>query len=221
MTSGWTPTGTVYGTLMNYACEHRALAAQMHAPPYKAPPQAPVLYIKTANTFSPHDSPIVLPAWVHSVQIRPCVGLIFKQNMAKTHINNAQAAINNIADFALFNDLTIPHDSFYRPPIKSKCADGFLGIGAAPQALAALGIVDALDITVRINGTVVRTFNTADMVRKSAALVHDVAQFIDLQAGDVLLCGSAFDSALAKAGDTLEISAAGCAALRHVLVAAA
>ena len=47
------PTGTVYGVLLNFRAEVEALASQMDQPPYKAPPKAPVLYVKTANTWTP------------------------------------------------------------------------------------------------------------------------------------------------------------------------
>jgi 5-oxopent-3-ene-1,2,5-tricarboxylate decarboxylase / 2-hydroxyhepta-2,4-diene-1,7-dioate isomerase len=216
----WLPQGTVYGTLMNFSDEHAALAAQMNAPPYKAAPQAPVLYIKTANTFCAHGSAIALPAHVLQVQIRACVGLVFQLNQATGLLNNAQAATNNIASMVLFNDLTVPHESFYRPPVKFKCLDGFLCAGQSPHAEANLSALDALTITVRINGAVVQTFSMAGAVRKAAQLVTEVADFIDLQSGDVLLLGSPFNAPLAKAGDVVEISAPGFAPLRHSLVAA-
>ncbi len=219
-TPPWLPQGTVYGTLMNFKNEHAVLAAQMNAAPYKAAPQAPVLYIKTANTFSAHGSAIVLPAQVPAVQVRACLGLIFQQNTAIVPVTRTQAAIQNIASVVLFNDLTIPHESFYRPPVKFKCLDGFLCAGSMPQALPDVAALDALTVTVRINGAVVQTFSTADMVRTAAQLVADVAEFIDLQGGDVLLLGSPFDAPLARTGDMVEISAPGFAPLRHSLVAA-
>ena len=46
------PSGTVFGTLLNFRGELRSLGEQMLQAPYKAAPQAPVLYIKTANTWS-------------------------------------------------------------------------------------------------------------------------------------------------------------------------
>jgi 5-oxopent-3-ene-1,2,5-tricarboxylate decarboxylase / 2-hydroxyhepta-2,4-diene-1,7-dioate isomerase len=215
----WLPQGTVYGTLMNFADEHAALAAQMDAPPYKAAPQAPVLYIKTANTFSAHDSAIALPARVLQVQVRACAGLVFQSKQAVGQLNKAQAATNPIASVVLFNDLTVPHESFYRPPVKFKCLDGFLCAGQMPHALGNLSELDALSITVRINGAVVQTFSMAGAVRKAAQLVNDVAEFIDLQDGDVLMLGSPFNAPLASAGDTIDISAPGFAPLRHSLVA--
>lgn len=219
-TPPWLPQGTVYGTLMNFANEHAALAAQMHAPPYKAAPQSPVLYIKTANTFSAHGSAIALPAWAAQVQVRACVGIIFHQDVPVAQAKQAQAAHKNVASAVLFNDLTIPHESFYRPPIKFKCLDGFLCAGQKPHALQDLATLDALSVTVRINGAVVQSFSTQSMVRSPAQLLADVAEFIDLQGGDVLLLGSPFDAPLARAGDVVEISAPGFTPLRHTLVAA-
>ena len=58
------PTGTVYGMLLNFRGELQALAPQMSEPPYKAPPKAPMLYIKPANTWSAHGAAIAVPAQV-------------------------------------------------------------------------------------------------------------------------------------------------------------
>ena len=48
--------GTVYGTLLNFRSEVEAWAPKMNEAPYKAPPKQPVLYVKTANTWS-NDGP--------------------------------------------------------------------------------------------------------------------------------------------------------------------
>jgi 5-oxopent-3-ene-1,2,5-tricarboxylate decarboxylase / 2-hydroxyhepta-2,4-diene-1,7-dioate isomerase len=218
MTSSWIPQGTVYGTLMNFADEHAALAAQMNAPPYKAAPQAPVLYIKTANTFSAHGSAIALSSHVPQVQVRACIGLIFTENTALAQLNSTVVAIQTIASMVLLSDLTIPHASFYRPPVKFNCLDGFLCAGQAPIACSSLALLDDMTVTVRINGAVAHTFSTAQMVRNAAQLLSDVAEFIDLQDGDVLMLGSPFAAPLAGAGDTIDISAPGFAPLRHTLV---
>jgi 5-oxopent-3-ene-1,2,5-tricarboxylate decarboxylase / 2-hydroxyhepta-2,4-diene-1,7-dioate isomerase len=221
MTTAWLPQGTVYGTLMNFANEHAALAAQMTAAPYKAAPLAPVLYIKPANTFSAHGSSIVLPPKVQQVQVRATVGLVFMKNTALDQSTIAGAAIQNIAFMVLLSDLTIPHASFFRPPVKFNCLDGFLCAGQTPTAVSSLAQLDDLTVSVRINSVVAHTFNTAHMVRRAAQLVDDVAGFIDLQDGDVLMIGSPFDVPLACAGDAVEISAPGFAPLCHTLVAQA
>jgi 5-oxopent-3-ene-1,2,5-tricarboxylate decarboxylase/2-hydroxyhepta-2,4-diene-1,7-dioate isomerase len=57
----------------------------------------------------------------------------------------------------LLNDLSIPHDSYYRPPVKFKCLDGFLGIGPRCVPLAEVGDINALTLEVRINGELRQT----------------------------------------------------------------
>ncbi len=61
-------TGTAYGVLMNTASEWQVLASAMLNPPYQAPPQAPVLYIKPANTFSTSGDLVRLPTGVAEIE---------------------------------------------------------------------------------------------------------------------------------------------------------
>ena len=61
------PTGTVYGTLLNFRGELEALGDQVNRPPYKAAPKAPVLYVKPANTWSAHEEEIPVPPRVSEV----------------------------------------------------------------------------------------------------------------------------------------------------------
>ena len=70
------PNGTVYGTLLNFQAERALLAAQMLQPPYKAPPQAPVLYIKTANTWSGNGASVPVPALVAQVEIGATIAMV-------------------------------------------------------------------------------------------------------------------------------------------------
>ena len=70
------PGGTVYGSLLNFRREHALWAPRMHEAPYKAPPAAPVLYIKTANTFTPSGRAITLPNGVSEVEVAASLGLV-------------------------------------------------------------------------------------------------------------------------------------------------
>ena len=62
MTLSSTPDGPIHGTLcgvlLNGQAQWQAAEPLMTQAPYKAPPQAPVLYIKTANTWSANDTAI-------------------------------------------------------------------------------------------------------------------------------------------------------------------
>jgi 5-oxopent-3-ene-1,2,5-tricarboxylate decarboxylase / 2-hydroxyhepta-2,4-diene-1,7-dioate isomerase len=192
------PDGTVYGALLNFRREQSLWAARMGEAPYKAAPRAPVLFIKTANTFSPSGASIALPAGVPEVEVGATLGLV---------IGDAGA----VAGCVLMNDLSIPHASYYRPPVKFKNLDGFLGIGPRGIPLAETGDVNALKLDVRVNGEHVQAVDFSGLARNAATLLADVNDFMTLQPGDVLLLGT---DCLAdgtrprvRAGDSVEISA--------------
>ncbi|HYP85192.1 fumarylacetoacetate hydrolase family protein [Variovorax sp.] len=202
MTS-YLPTGTVYGVLLNFRAEQEALAPQMNEPPYKAPPQAPVLYVKTANTFSPQGAPIALPAGVQAVEVGATIGLVMGEG-------------GSVAGCVLMNDLSIPHASFYRPPVKYKCLDGFLGIGAALRTDGADPASFSLEV--RIDGQTRQRADFSELVRPPAQLLADVADFMTLRAGDVLMLGCNAGRPLARAGQRVDIVAPGFDVLSNTLV---
>ncbi len=190
------PTGTVYGTLLNFKAEFAAMQSEMNQPPYKAPPQAPVLYIKPANTWSANGANIAVPACVPEVEIGATIAMVMTKGQAQ---------------YVLMNDLSIPHNSFFRPPVKFKCLDGFLGIGSTtietdkPQDFK---------LEVCVNGNLVQSLDFSQLVRPASQLLADVSEFMTLHEGDVLMLGCDClpngKRPLAKVGDLIAISS-----LRH------
>ncbi len=227
------PDGTVYGTLLNFRHELALWAARAAEPPYKGAPQAPVLFIKTANTFSPQGAAIPLPARVAEVDMGASVGLVigdFEGFKPLPSVDVSEFAINNKATIrlpgvvgcVLLNDLSVPHDSYYRPPVKFKCLDGFLGIGPRCVPLAEVGDVHTLKLEVRINGELRQTVDFSGLVRDAATLLADVNAFMTLRPGDVLMLGSDClpdgTRPRARVGDRIEISAPGFEPLVNTLV---
>jgi len=199
------PAGTVYGTLLNFRAEFDALAPQMAQPPYKAPPKAPVLYVKTANTWSPHGSAIEVPSSVSEVEIGASVGMVI-------------GAEGDVEGFVLMNDLSIPHASFFRPPVKFKCVDGFLGIGPVLRDAQEVADPAGFRVEVRINGTLKQSIDFSQLVRPAHQLLADVGEFMTLAHGDVLMLGCDAGRPLARAGDRIEISSPGFETLANTLV---
>ena len=227
------PDGTVYGTLLNFKHELALWASRAAEPPYKAPPQAPVLFIKTANTFSPNGAAIALPASVPEVEIGASIGLVIGNSEGfrpLPSVDRPQPAMNNeatvnlplVVGCVLLNDLSIPHDSYYRPPVRFKCLDGFLGVGPRCVPLSDVGDVNTLKLDVRINGALRQTVDLEGLVRDAATLLADVNAFMTLQPGDVLMLGSDCladgTRPRARAGDRIEISAPGFEPLVNTLV---
>jgi len=123
----------------------------------------------------------------------------------------------------LVNDVSVPHESYYRPPVKFKCLDGFLGVGRQAKAVTQVQS-DAVVLTVKVNGHEVQRVNYADTVRASEKLLADISEFMTFQEGDVLLLGSDClpdgKRPRAKAGDVVEISAPGFETLVNHFVGA-
>jgi 5-oxopent-3-ene-1,2,5-tricarboxylate decarboxylase/2-hydroxyhepta-2,4-diene-1,7-dioate isomerase len=193
------PTGTVYGTLLNFKAELAALQPQMNQPPYKVPPQAPVLYIKPANTWSADSANIAVPARVPEVEIGATIGMVVSGDTSGEHKKQIR--------YVLLNDLSIPHSSFFRPPVKFKCLDGFLGIGShtletdKPQDFK---------LEVRVNDALAQSLDFSQLVRPAAQLFADVSGFMTLHEGDVLMLGCdclpTGKRPVAKVGDVITIS---------------
>lgn len=200
--------GTVYGTLMNFRGELDALGPKMNEAPYKAPPRAPVLYVKPANTFSGNGAAIVVPRGVDEVEVGATVAMVMK-------------SATEVAGYVLLNDLSIPHDSFFRPPVKAKCIDGFLGIGDRVRARNEAGDPAVFKLEVRINGTLAQTVRFSQLVRPADRLLADVSEFMTLGAGDMLMLGCDVGRPRAKAGDRIDITMPALGTLTNTLVAEA
>ena len=201
------PSGTVYGTLLNFWREREVFAPQMTQAPYKAPPSAPVLYVKTANTFSANGSAVPVPTKVPQVEVGATIAMVFGP---VGHAKNAQSAIQIIANWVLMNDFSIPHASYFRPPVKFKCLDGFLGVGSECVSALTLGDVTGVTLEVRINGELKQTLDFSNLVRDAATLNRDVASFMTLREGDVLMLGldclPGGGRPLASVGDRVDVS---------------
>jgi 5-oxopent-3-ene-1,2,5-tricarboxylate decarboxylase/2-hydroxyhepta-2,4-diene-1,7-dioate isomerase len=198
-TPPWSPQGTVYGTLLNFRREWDLWAPKMAQDPYKAAPQAPVLYVKTANTFCPAGKGLLLQDGVTEVEIGATLGLVIGQQ-------------GQVAGAVLLNDWAVPHASYYRPPVKARCRDGYL---ALPEKMTAGPWSDwaALKIEVQLNGALVQTVDLRELKRDIPTLLADVAEFMQLQPGDVLMVGSDClpdgSRPRARAGDRVDIVAPG------------
>ena len=208
---------TVYGTLLNHREALAALGDQVNAAPYKAPPQAPILYIKPRNTWAQNGDTVVVPSDVQCLEMGATLGLVIGRTASKV---SAADAMDHVAGYVVINDISVPHDSFYRPSMRFKCRDGSCPISAF-VARDAVGNPDALAVTVDIDGVVVQQTDTAGRIRDVAQLLVDVTDFMTLHPGDILSIGVAANSPQAHAGQRVTISIAGVGQLTNTLVSEA
>lgn len=211
--SASTPPGdpTVYGVLLNDRATHARLGAAFHAPPYKAPPQAPVLYIKPRNTHAQDGATVRLPGTPGAVEINATLGLVMGRRATRVQ---AAALADYVAGYCIASDLSLPHESVYRPALRQRCRDGFLPKSATLAAPPGFDPVHAEAVTF-VNGEEVDRRGFGALLRPPAQLVVDVTDFMTLQPGDVLLLGAADRSPLARPGDAVRIEVAGLGSLSY------
>lgn len=207
--------GAVYGTLLNFRQELAALGDKINQPPYGGMPSAPVMYLKTPNTFIGHGAPIPLPADIDQVLVGAALGVVIGRAASRV---SEQDAMQYVSGYTLVNDVTVPHDSLFRQPLHAKNRDGFCPIGPWVVPADALSDVASTRIQALINDEVVQEFSLAELVRPLPQLVADLSQFFTLQPGDVLFTGVAPGAPLASAGDIVGVAIKGIGKLENPLL---
>jgi 5-oxopent-3-ene-1,2,5-tricarboxylate decarboxylase / 2-hydroxyhepta-2,4-diene-1,7-dioate isomerase len=206
--------GTIYGTLLNYKGSLLKMGDSLNNAPYNEPPKAPILYIKPFNTIIGYGMPIPLPNDVNELEIGAALGIVIGGKA--TRVSEPQA-LEFVEGYTIVNDVSIPHESVYRPAIKQKARDGFCPVG--PWIIQKDKInPDSLDIRVFINDELKQENTTANLIRPVAKLISEITEFMTLNAGDTLLVGIPENPPLAKAGDRVRIEIDGVGQLENIIM---
>jgi 5-oxopent-3-ene-1,2,5-tricarboxylate decarboxylase/2-hydroxyhepta-2,4-diene-1,7-dioate isomerase len=94
---------------------------------------------------------------------------------------SAADALSAVAGLVVVADLSVPHDSFYRPSVRHKARDGFCPIGPQVVPVDAVADVDDLAVTVCGRRPAGTGTSTGDRVRGGAVLLADVSEFMTLR----------------------------------------
>jgi 5-oxopent-3-ene-1,2,5-tricarboxylate decarboxylase/2-hydroxyhepta-2,4-diene-1,7-dioate isomerase len=207
--------GTVYGALLNHRTALQALGDAVNQPPYKGPPQAPVLYLKPHNTLAADAQPVVVPPGVGELEIGASLGLVIGRPSSRLPEDQA---IEHLAGYLIVNDVSVPHLRYYRPSIPFKARDGFCPLGPRVVPRAAIANPDALSIRVYVDGELKQMAGTSQLVRPVAKLLADVTEFMTLAPGDVLAVGAAFPAPRIRAGQRARIEIDGLGGLENPFV---
>ncbi|WP_106497968.1 fumarylacetoacetate hydrolase family protein [Lentibacillus sp. Marseille-P4043] len=206
--------GTIYGTLLNYQGVYEALESSMNKDPYKKPPKAPILYIKPTNTQISAEAAIPMPNHVSELEMGAALGIVISKQASKV---KEEEALDYVFGYTIVNDVSIPHDSVYRPAIKEKARDGFCPVGPWIMERDAIENPDELAISVSINGELKQENNTKNLIRSVRKLLADVTSFMTLYAGDTLMVGVPEHAPLAKENDHVQIEIAGIGTLKNTI----
>lgn len=182
---------TVYGVALNFRAELDRLTGQL--------PIAPVLYLRPRNTWNVTGVPIRIPLGVAALKMAGTAGVVMGR-------------AGRIAGYLSVNDVSIPHESYFRPAIRERCRDGFCVIGSE--------ITDHAPTEIRtyINNELRCRADLSDLFRPFDRLISDIAEFLTLQPDDILLAGEPPDAPLARAGDRVRVEIDGLAPLENEVV---
>jgi 5-oxopent-3-ene-1,2,5-tricarboxylate decarboxylase/2-hydroxyhepta-2,4-diene-1,7-dioate isomerase len=228
----WRLSGTVLVSLVNHRPFWTACGEAAQAPPYKAPPQAPVLAVMPRHTQVFGGRPIPIPqegagagpdgaiGESPGVEVGVALGIVIGRPACRVSVHEA---LDCVAGYLVVGELSVPAPpgvaAHYRPGARWRARDGFCPLGAAFMPADRLTDADALRTTVEIDGRLVQAGDTGDRVRGVARLLADVSEFMTLRPGDVLTLGRSHGAPQARAGQRIRLSIDGVGAIEHPLVA--
>jgi 2,4-diketo-3-deoxy-L-fuconate hydrolase len=202
---------------MNYA----AHAAESGS----APPEQPVIFLKTPNTVvGPHDR-VVIPRGSVKTDWEVELGVVIGARVVD--LDSPQEAASHIAGFVTVNDLSERAFQLEQSGgqwSKGKCAPGFSPTG---PWLVTPDEVDGSDLRLRswVNGEPRQDSRTADMVFPVDFLIWHLSHYLALEPGDLVLTGTPQGVALSGRfpylgpGDVVEIEIDGLGRQRQEFVA--
>lgn len=209
--------GTVYGTLLNHRAALVALGDAVNHPPYKAPPKAPVLYVKPRNTLARSGAVVMVPTGVAELEVGACLAMVIGSTAC--HLTEREA-LAHVAGYLLMNDISVPHPDYYRPSVRYKARDGFCPLGEV-SAASRVSNPNAVTLRIYVDDALVQSVSTADMIRSVQRLLVEVTEFMTLVPGDVLALGVAAPAPRVRAGQRVRIEADGLIALSNSFAGAA
>lgn len=188
--------------------------------PYDQPPH-PTLFLRVATTLVAHEQPIVRPLSSDSLDYEG--ELVAVVGKAGRHIAAADA-LSHIVGYSIFNEGSVREFQFHTPQwTLGKNFDdtgGFGPVFVTADEVPAGG--RGLQLTTRLNGTVVQSANTDTMIFPVEEIVAAASAAITLEPGDLLVTGTPAgigwgrDPKLTmKHGDVCEVEIEGIGLLRN------
>ena len=187
-------------------------------------PDYPTLFARFASSLIPHGAPIIRPAESDRLDYEgELVAVIGKGGRRISHAN----ALDHVAGYSIFNDGSI-RDFQLRTP-QWTMGKNFDATGAfGPVFVTADALppgARGLKIETRLNGTVMQSATTDDLIFDVATLVALISVGITLEAGDIIVTGTPSGVGAArkppvfmKSGDVCEIEIENIGVLRNSIV---
>ncbi|MCU1430613.1 MAG: 2-hydroxyhepta-2,4-diene,7-dioate isomerase [Actinomycetia bacterium] len=201
----------VWAVGLNY----RAHAAETGRPL----PEFPALFVKSPGAVIAHDEPIVVPRHVREPDYEGEVAIVIGRHARD--VDEADA-LHYLAGVTIAHDVSARDHQYVTGQFSwSKSFDTFCPLGPLLVTIDEID-VGTLSIETRLNGDVMQSSSTADLVFSVPQLIAWITQGQTLAPGDVILTGTPEGVGAARKpprflldGDLVEITVGGVGTLRN------
>lgn len=201
---------------LNYA-EHTREAAFVQ-------PDYPTFFVRVPSSLTAHNRPLVRPRVSDSLDYEGEMAVVLKSGGRHIRVEDA---LRHVAGYTLFNDASVRDYQFKSP--QWTVGKNFDDTGAfGPELVTADELPPggkALQIETRLNGRVVQSANTSDMIFDIAHLIATLSAAMTLQAGDVIVSGTPAGVGFSReprlyltAGDRVEVTIEGIGTLSNPVI---
>ncbi|KAA0980598.1 fumarylacetoacetate hydrolase family protein [Pseudomonas sp. ANT_J28] len=191
--------------------------------PY-AQPDYPTLFPRWNSSLTAHNKPLIRPRVSDSLDYEGEMAVVLKSG--GRHISKEEA-LSHVAGYALFNEGSVREYQFISP--QWTVGKNFDNTGAFGPVLVTADELPAggkgLLLETRVNGKVVQSANTNDMLFDVATIISTLSEAVTLEAGDVIVSGTPAGVGFGmnpkvylKAGDVVEVSIEGIGKLVNPVV---
>jgi 2-keto-4-pentenoate hydratase/2-oxohepta-3-ene-1,7-dioic acid hydratase in catechol pathway len=180
----------------------------------QAIPAEPLYFIKTSNSYLPHDGIIKRPpAYEGKILYEGELGIVIGKTCSNVSEDEAAASIFG---YTCVNDVTalelLQRDASFAQWCRAKSCDSFGVFGP----VIATGL-DAQTLTVKtfLNGKERQNYPCRDMIFNPAQIVSMISREMTLFTGDVIACGTSTGAGPMRSGQVVEIVIDGIGSLRN------
>ena len=151
-------------------------------------PETPTFFAKFANALRAPGATVELPRFSEKVDYEAEVAFVIGDRCKDVA---ADEAMDHIAGYTLLNDLSARDFQFKTPQwMPGKVFDGAAPCGPALVTPDEAGPHDAIEIELRLNGELMQSSSTADLVHSIPELVAYLSMLMTLEPGDLVATGT-------------------------------
>lgn len=188
----------------NYAEHAREMGSE--------PPGFPVLFMKGLNALNAPGGDIEAPEFVQRLDYEGELAVVIRRRASKIR---AEDYAQYVLGYTCLNDVTArdvqQHDGQWT---RGKSMDGFCPVG--PWVVDGVD-PDHLEVTTRLNGSVVQQGNTRDFITTVPKLLEFITASMTLEPGDVVATGTPAGIGPMQSGDVVEVEISHIGVLRNTV----